>query len=153
MRAAQLPTLPKPWTAKVAPSIGRPRSASAHFAHSATPRPVASSRPSEPCIDTGLPVTTPGWKPWYLPYWSAIQAIVWALVLTSGAGMSSDGPMITWIWSTNFRVSRCSSPIDSVFGSTVTPPLPPPNGMPTTAVFQVIRLASALTSSSLACGW
>ena len=36
----------------------------------------------------------------------------------------------------------------SRLGSTITPPLPPPYGMPTTAHFQVIHIARALTSSS-----
>ena len=34
----------------------------------------------------------------------------------------------------------------------MTPPLPPPNGMFTTAHFHVIQVASALTSSSVTCG-
>ena len=38
---------------------------------------------------------------------------------------------------------------DSFLGSTITPPLPPPYGMPTTAHFQVIHIARALTSSRL----
>ena len=46
------------------------------------------------------------------------------------------------------RRVRCSSSfIDSFLGSTITPPLPPPYGMPTTAHFQVIHIARALTSS------
>ena len=36
---------------------------------------------------------------------------------------------------------------------TMTPPLPPPYGMPTTAHFQVIHMASALTSSSVTPWW
>ena len=51
------------------------------------------------------------------------------------------------------RVSRSFSSIESALGSTVMPPLAPPNGMLTTAHFQVIHIASALTSSSVTPGW
>src|SRR5437016_6975758 len=44
---------------------------------------------------------------------------------------------------------RSSSPIDSAAGSHTTPPLEPPNGMFTSAHFQVIQAASAFTSSSV----
>ncbi len=71
-----------------------------------------------------------------------IQAITCASVPTSGAGMSLSGPMKSWICWTNLRVSRSSSPRDSLLGSQFIPPLPPPKGRSTTAVFQVIRLAS-----------
>jgi hypothetical protein len=52
------PTLPKPCTATRAPLSG-----SAIYRHASrmqycTPRPVASRRPSEPPISSGLPVTT-----------------------------------------------------------------------------------------------
>ena len=59
-----------------------------------------------------------------------IQAMTWALVLTSGAGMSRSGPMRTSISVANRRVSPSSSFWLSCFGSTMTPPLPPPYGMP-----------------------
>ena len=41
-----------------------------------------------------------------------IQAMTWALVFTSGAGMSAAGrsPAMRW---TNFRVSRSSSPVEA----------------------------------------
>ena len=42
---------------------------------------------------------------------------------------------------------RSSSGLLMRFGSQITPPLPPPNGMFTVAVFQVIHIASAFTSS------
>ena len=48
---------------------------------------------------------------------------------------------------------RSISAIDSVAGSHVTPPLPPPNGRSTTAHFHVIQNASAVTSSSVTPGW
>ena len=41
----------------------------------------------------------------------------------------------------------------SCLGSTMTPPLPPPYGMPTTAHFQVIHIARALTSSRVTSWW
>ncbi len=55
-----------------------------------------------------------------------IQAIVWALVLTSGAGMSLWGPMMTLMLVAKRRVRPSSSRIESCLGSTATPPLPPP---------------------------
>ena len=82
-----------------------------------------------------------------------IQAMTWALVLTSGAGMSRCGPIsdpMRWV---NLRVSRSSSPIDSVAGSQATPPFAPPYGMSTTAVFHVMSEASARTSSASTLGW
>ena len=47
--------------------------------------------------------------PWSLPYSSIIQAIVCALVLTSGAGMSRVGPRTFSILSMNERVTFWSS--------------------------------------------
>ncbi len=55
-----------------------------------------------------------------------IQAIVWAFVLTSGAGMSFSGPMMIEISVANRRVRPSSSFWLSFLGSTMTPPLPPP---------------------------
>jgi len=88
-----------------------------------------------------------------LPYSSIIQAITWASVPTSGAGMSRVGPSTFSILSMRERVTDCSSWLSSFFGSTFTPPLAPPKGMPTMAVFQVISSASARTSSSSTSGW
>ncbi len=82
-----------------------------------------------------------------------IQAMIWAFVFTSGAGMSRSGPMSTSISVVKRRVSPSSSFWLSFFGSTMTPPLPPPYGMPTTAHFQVIHIARALTSSSETSWW
>jgi hypothetical protein len=45
------------------------------------------------------------------------------------------------------RVIRRRSSLFSRFGSQTTPPFAPPNGMSTTAHFQVIHDASARTSS------
>ncbi len=44
---------------------------------------------------------------------------------------------------------RWSSPSDIDFGLQTTPPFAPPNGMPESAHFHVIHIASALTSSSV----
>ncbi len=82
-----------------------------------------------------------------------IQAIVWALVLTSGAGMSFSGPMRTLISVVKRRVRPSSSRMESFLGSTRTPPLPPPKGMPTTAHFQVIHMARARTSLRVTSWW
>ena len=53
----------------------------------------------------------------------------------------------------NRRVMRCSSPSDIVFGLQTTPPFAPPNGMPDSAHFHVIHIASDLTSSSVTSWW
>jgi len=71
----------------------------------------------------------------------------------SGAGMSFSGPMTTASSVVKRRVSPSSSRFESCLGSTATPPLAPPNGMPTTAHFQVIHMARALTSSRLTSWW
>src|SRR5258708_20591249 len=47
---------------------------------------------------------------------------------------------------------RSSSLLDIRLGSQMTPPLAPPKGTLTTAVFQVIHAARALTSSSVTAG-
>ena len=59
-----------------------------------TPRPVASLRPTEPPIASGLPVTTPSTEwPWFIENVSKIHAITCELVPMSGAGMSRSGPI------------------------------------------------------------
>src|SRR5256885_10527222 len=103
------------------------------------PRDVASSRPSEPPMTSGLPVTTPGWaNPLFIEIVSMIHAIVWLSVYTSGAGMSFSGPMMIEISDAYRRVMRSSSSFDISFGLQITPPFAPPYGMPMTAHFQVI---------------
>jgi hypothetical protein len=58
------------------------------------PSPVAVSRPADPPIDSGLPVMTPGeMRRVIVEYWSIIQPMTIAFVATSGAGMSTCGPM------------------------------------------------------------
>ncbi len=70
-------------------------------------------------------------------------------VFTSGAGMSTFGPMNGWI-SVVYRLVRfCTSFCESSFGLTSTPPFAPPYGSPTTAHFQVIHIARAFTSFSV----
>ena len=74
---------------------------------------------SEPSSAIGLPVTIAGVWPWSLPYSSMNQAIVCALVLTSGAGMSRVGPSTFSILSMNERAIRCSSDGSSLLGGAV----------------------------------
>ena len=71
-----------------------------------------------------------------------IQAMVWALVFTSRAGMSRSGPMMGLSSVVKRQVSPSTSFSRAASGSTMTPPLPPPYGMSTTAHFQVIHIAS-----------
>ena len=63
-----------------------------------------------------------------------------------------EGPMIGKISLAYRRVMRSSSLLDMRFGSQITPPLAPPNGTLTVAVFQVIHAASAFTSSRVTLG-
>ena len=58
--ARLLPTLPKPCTATGTSSTPIPSVLKAERIWYMTPRPVASGLPSEPPMETGLPVTTPG---------------------------------------------------------------------------------------------
>ena len=117
------------------------------------PRPVACSRPRDPSREIGLPVTIAGVWPWSFPYSSIIQAITWASVFTSGAGMSRVGPRIFSILSMNERATACTSLRSSSWAGQLTPPLAPPKGTFATAVFQVISEASARTSSMSTSGW
>ena len=93
MRAVQEPTLPKPWTTKSQSGRDRGRSSrrglGEHAHHAAPGGRLAAAEPSSA---SGLPVTQAGVWPWSLPYSSISQAIVCALVPTSGAGMSRCGP-------------------------------------------------------------
>ena len=81
------------------------------------------------------------------------QAITWALVLTSGAGMSRVGPRTFSILSMNERAIFWSSHCSRSLAGQLTPPLAPPKGTPATAVFQVISEARARTSSMSTSGW
>jgi hypothetical protein len=101
----------------------------------------------------GLPVQIAGVWPCSFPYSSIIQAIVCALVFTSGAGMSRVGPRIFSILSMNERATFCSSACSISPAGQLTPPLAPPKGTSATAVFQVIKEASARTSSMSTSGW
>ena len=89
------PTLPKPCTATVmAVEAAVAASPAASRMQKRPPRAVASSRPSEPPIDSGFPVTTPSTEwPLFIEYVSKIQAIIAPSVPTSGAGMSFSGPI------------------------------------------------------------
>ena len=56
-----------------------------------------------------------------------IQAMTWALVFTSGAGMSFSGPMSTASSVAKRRVRPSSSRLAELLGvDLATPPLPPP---------------------------
>ena len=59
MSARLEPTLPKPWTATLRPSIDRSCFRNASRTQNAAPRAVASTRPTEPPTSSGFPVTTP----------------------------------------------------------------------------------------------
>jgi len=67
--------------------------------------------------------------------------------------MSLCGPIIGAIFFVNARVRFSSSVVESSFGLQITPPFPPPSGRSTVAVFIVIHVASALTSSRSTSGW
>jgi hypothetical protein len=83
----------------------------------------------------------------------SIHAMTWALVLTSGAGMSRCTPS-TWLMArVNRRVMPSSSCAVMPVGSTAMPPLAPPNGSSMSAVFHVMSDARARTSSRSAEGW
>jgi hypothetical protein len=84
---------------------------------------------------------TPTSRTLYLLYSSNTHDMMRESVFMSGAGMSSDGPMISLMACTSLRVSFSNSRSDRRLGSTVTPPLAPPKGMSMTAVFHVMRLA------------
>ncbi len=86
-------------------------------------------------------------------YWSKIHAITWALVFMSGAGMSclvADDVVdaVDELAREALELALLSSR-----GLHAMPPLAPPNGTSTTAVFQVISVASAVTSSASTSGW
>ncbi len=81
------------------------------------------------------------------------QAMVCAFVFTSGAAMSRVGPRTFSILSMNERAIRCSSLGSSFSAGQFTPPFAPPNGTFATAVFHVIRQASARISSMSTSGW
>lgn len=66
--------------------------------------------------------------------------------------MSLFGPIIGVIFFVNARVKFSSSVSESSLELQITPPFPPPNGRSTVAVFIVIHIASADTSSRLTCG-
>ena len=117
------------------------------------PRPVAESLPSEPPNAIGLPVMTAGFGPNRREYSSAIHPMIFGLVLTSGAGTSTLGPIASAIARMKFRDRRSSSASDKRCGSTLTPPLPPPNGMFMSAVFHVISMAKQRISSRETFGW
>ena len=115
--------------------------------------PMVAAYASEPPEVIVLPVTTARWSLFSAPppvfkYVSIIHTIVCALVPTSGAGMSCDGPMLPLSAWVNRRVMRRTSSSLCSRGLNLIPPLPPPKGTPMSADFQVICAASAFSSSS-----
>jgi hypothetical protein len=67
--------------------------------------------------------------------------------------MSVYGPMLSPRAAMNRRVILRFSFTDMVRGSHSTPPLAPPKGTSSTAHFQLIHVARAVTSSSSTLGW
>ena len=98
-------------------------------------------------------MTMAGLYPWLAEKASIIHAITLALVFTSGAAMSRYTPRTCWMPCMNRRVMRWSSPSLIPVGSTSRPPLAPPKGRSSSAVFQVIKEARARTSLRSALGW
>jgi hypothetical protein len=146
------PTFPNPWIATLPLLILFALSASLRTKN--PPCDVALSRPSEPPSSIGFPVMVPGaWFPVIFSYSSSIHDIVCPSVFTSGAGMSFHGPMCDAIAFAQPRLIASSSFLESVFGSTVIPPFPPPYGIPATAHLRLIHVARAFTSSKSTCGW
>ena len=66
--------------------------------------------------------------------------------------MSFPGPIISDIAYAYLRVNRSFSSAESLFGSQMIPPLPPPKGTLTIAHFHVIHIESAFTSSIVTSG-
>ncbi len=143
-----MPTRPKPWIATRARSSGSFAAPAAAITQRSAPRAVALLRPRVPPTAIGLPITEPGmvW-PRCIEKVSIIQAMVCDPVFTSGAGMSFSGPSRMPISVANRRVNPWRSFSLSRRGLTRTPPAAPPNGMRTSAAFQVFSIARARTSS------
>ena len=74
--------------------LGRiPRRSMAESVHVITPRPVASRRPCEPPMRSGLPVTTAvSVRRTCIEYVSSSHAMICSFVFMSGAGISLSGP-------------------------------------------------------------
>src|SRR4029453_6612443 len=153
MMASHEPALPNPWMATGVSSRRHPRALTSRSRQIAEPRPVAASRPRDPPRMTGLPVMTAGFGPCLLEYSSAIQPMIFGVVLTSGAGTSTWGPITSAMARMKARDRRSSSASDSSLGSNWTPPLPPPKGMFISAVFHVIKAEKHRISSRLTFGW
>ena len=99
---------------------------------------------------SGLPVTMPvSASPLTIERVSINHAMTFASVLTSGAGTSRSGPIIEAMPIAYLRVRRSSSLVESVIGSTWTPPFAPPKGTSTTAHLSVMSAASAMTSCAV----
>ena len=157
--AKLFPAFPNPWIAIVAfSSVGIILVCSiAFWSANCPPLAVAVSRPREPPFSRDFPVTTPRASCvemfFSFEYWSTMISMIFALVYTSGAGMSCVGPMTGAIFFMKALVMFSISWFDNFFGSHIIPPFPPPSGRLTVAVFIVIHIARAETSFRLTCGW
>ena len=105
--------MPYPSTAIVVSSRRHPRARMMWSRQIRAPRPVAASRPSDPPNAIGLPVITAGFGPNRREYSSAIHPMILGLVLTSGAGTSTFGPIASAIARMKFRDRRSSSASDN----------------------------------------
>ncbi len=85
-------------------------------------------------------------------YSSSIQVMCWLDVIMSGAGTSRRGPIVRATRRIQPRQIRSISDVLSRCGSQTTPPMLPPRGRLTTAVFQVVHIASARTVSIVSWG-
>ncbi len=128
--AAWLPTFPKPWIATRAPRSGRPITPATSRVTTATPSPVASTRPAVPPRSSGLPVTIAGVWPCRRPYSSMSQAISAGPLPMSGAMMSRIGPSTFSRRSITARVARCRSAGERDLRVDVEPALGAAEGQP-----------------------
>lgn len=102
----------------------------------------------------GFQVMTHGCRvPVWFAYSSAIQAMIWLLVLTSGAGTSLVGQTCGAMALMYALLSLSSSVIESCLGSTMIHHLPHHSGMPTVAHLKLIHADSDFTSSSDTSWW
>ena len=92
-KASGPPTLPKPWITARRPASGSSSCRKAARTHTTTPADVAPAWARVPPIDSGLPVTMPGWCwPVVMAIVSISHAMTRPSVLTSGAGTSRSVP-------------------------------------------------------------
>ena len=99
-------------------------------------------------------MTTPSTEwPLFIEYVSKIHAITRPSVPTSGAGMSTSGPIWLMISLVKRRVIRCSSLLGHLLRVADDAALRAAERNARSAHFHVIHIASDLTSSSVTSGW